>query len=140
MKFIRDALIMLFSSCQLTYNSVFKPYFAQYFGTYHYFWLCTVRSPKHWSLPAGNIQVLYRAQNSLTSSEIVKTLKECTSCSHYLLNNYFVVFLWLSFAVWVLTLNSWTLWMHEKVTEVLCLWCAIEMTLTLHTAHHLVSL
>jgi len=51
-----------------------------------------VWSPKHWSLPAGNIQVLHRAQNSLTGSEIVKTLKECASCSHYLLNKYFVVF------------------------------------------------
>jgi len=32
---------------------------------------------------------------------------------------------WLSFAVWVITLNSWTLWMHEKVSKVvftICYW------------------
>jgi hypothetical protein len=45
-----------------------------------------------------------------------------------IMNKYFVLFLWLSFAVWFLTFNSLTVWMHEKVTKVLCLCCAVELT------------
>ena len=110
-----------------------KPRFAQSFGTCHYSWLCTVRSTKHWNLSAGNIQVPYKADNSLTWEENVNFLNDWLYGFICLLNKYFVVFLWLSFVVWVRTLNSWTLWMHEEVIEVLCLWCAIELTHTLDT-------
>jgi len=64
-KFSRDALLLLLSSCQLTQKSVYKPCFFQPFGTCHYSWLCTERSTKHWSLPASNIQVPYRTEISL---------------------------------------------------------------------------
>jgi len=64
-KFIRDALSMFLSSCQLTQKSVCKLCFDQSFGTCHYSWLCKVRSTNHWRLPASKIQVPYRAENSL---------------------------------------------------------------------------
>ena len=140
MKFIRDALEMLLSSCQLTQNLCVNNALLNHSppATTAGYTQCDPQNTVVYLLATFRFHTRQRipwlVRKLLT---FLKTVLHEIIC---LLNKYFEIFLWLSFAVWVLTLNSWTLWMHEKVTKVLLLLCAIQVTHTLFTAHYLVSL